>query len=115
MITGTLPPVSNKASWNERIEFYDDETGDLLSLSEAYEIEATIRNQQCETEVIKLTKSSGRIVVSEDSLSAEFTVTRSEMASLQPKTYEVGIRIIYSDDTDEQQIFLGYLPVLNGL
>lgn len=113
MLQGTLPPRSNKANWGETIELYDDDTNAAMDLSTAEDIIVSVRDE-CST-VLSAKLSGGTVTLADDGLSASFNFTAGQMGGLCPKTYEFGIRIIFVDQDNELQLFLGYVPVLRGL
>ena len=117
MITGTLDPVSNAATWKDTIEFTDDETGEPYfdysdSATHPTEITLKLRDQENGNTVLDISLTDGDIVLADDGI-AEFTVSAETMAGLLPKTYTVGVLYTYDDIT--KQLILGSLPVLEGL
>lgn len=124
MQRGTLPEVSNKASLEEQIEFLDADTSEPIDLSSCLDIVVTIApggSDQARTgyraagTILTASLVSGGLTLAPDGLSATLKFSRSQMALLGPRTYEVGARLIFVDDEDEQQVLLGYLPVAEGL
>ena len=117
MITGTLDPVSNAATWTDTIEFYDDETGEAYfdysnSATHPSEITLKLRDESNGSTVLEISLSDGDIVLADDGI-AEFTVASTTMDDLEAKTYTVGV--LYTFDDVVTQLILGSLPVKEGL
>jgi hypothetical protein len=115
MLTGTLEPVSNAETWQDNIEFYDDETGDAYSLASATEITLKLRDRESGSTVLSGSMTGGEIDIvgaAADGV-VQFTFAASTMSALDPKTYEVGVLLSTSSLT--RQLILGTLPVLEGL
>ena len=110
----TLPATSNRASWSEQIEFLDSETSEAMHLGLAQDIIVTISNNRCGHQ-LQASLIGGEIVMEPDFLSVTVSFTRSQMQGLRPMTYDIGARIVFVDDLDEQQVMLGHLPVVEGL
>jgi hypothetical protein len=111
MYVGSLPPISNRASWLFSSEVVDDETGELIDLS-GLTITLEVREQACGRTVLSATTGNGKVTTPSMGLfSASFT--RDEMAALCAQTYDVGATI--SDDTDTAQFIIGTVPVLDGV
>ena len=125
MRRGTLPEVSNKASFEEQIEFIDTDTSEPISVANTVDIIVTVAPGGDDQARTGYRTRSGRTLVaslltdgielSPDGLSFTLRFTRSQMATLSPMTYEIGARIVFVPDENEQQVLLGYLPVLEGL
>ena len=113
MYQGTLPPVSNKESWSETVELYDDTTGEKIDLSGAVDI--IVKVQDDGADVLSASLLGGTVSLSSDNLTASFTFSASQMGALEAKTHDLGIRIVNTDDTDVIQLVLGQLPVLDGI
>lgn len=114
MLTGTLPDRSNKANWLQSIEVWDDDAGAAVDLSTAADITVALRDENG-SEALSAKLSAGTVTLAADNLSASFNFTRSQMQALCAKTYEVGIRVVFITDTDEQQLVLGRISILKGL
>ena len=115
MFLGTLDPASNRATWSESFELTDSETGDPISLSAVDEITLEVRDMETQSAVLSGTKTGGDIVVVGAATDGTFQwrFEASQMRALKAKTFEVGCVIEQDDDT--VQIFIGYLPVLDGI
>lgn len=113
MLMGTLPPRSNRASWTDVIELTDEDTGDLIDVSTGInEITVRLRDPETRAEVLSKALSASEIVVISTGI-VQFSFSSSEMGSLCPKTYELGCLVTSSEGIE--QIFLGRVPVLEGL
>lgn len=112
MLTGTLTPVSNQADWIECYELVDDDTGDLIDISDATEIVVEIKD--CPNgRHARLTSSLEDATVSHVSTGIfQWVFTASQMSGLCAGTYDVRARITKDDIVT--QLFIGYLPVLDG-
>jgi hypothetical protein len=112
MLTGTLPPVSNKADWIEEYELYDDETGDPLDISGADEITVSVRDAKSRSVLLTATLSGGSIAHAETGV-FRWTFAAESMRSLCPKTYEIGMTMLLNDVTT--QLLIGHVPVVDGV
>ena len=114
-LRGPLYQISNLETWTDVIELFDDDSGDAVNLSSASDFIVSVRDAYDMSTYITASLTGGQIVRASDSLSANLTVPRSTMQTLQPKTYDIGLRVIWTTDTNEKQYILGQLAVLNGL
>lgn len=116
MKIGALDPVSNAETWIDNLEFYDDGTGVAWDVSLITEVTIKVRDTQNQSVVLQGSLTGGEVdligVAADGTYRFEFTAT--QMAALDPKTYEVGVLATTSDGR-VSQLILGYLPVLNGL
>jgi hypothetical protein len=115
MITGTLEPVSNRETWEDEIEFYDDETGAVYDLTDVTEITLKLRDEQSGCEVLSGSMTGGQIAIAGDADDGviQFTFAASTMNGLCAKTYTVGL--LLSTATATRQLILGNLPIVEGL
>ena len=111
MFTGTLAPVSNADDWIDSVEVTDEETGDLIDISGATEIEINVRDQATRANRLAGSLTGGEITRPETGVFA-WSFTAAEMGALCAGTYEVVIRI--EIDAISTALVLGTLPVLNG-
>lgn len=112
MFTGTLPPVSNRATWTDDYELRDIETGDLIDLSTATEITIEARALSSASPELTLSLTGGDITIVGTGV-FEWRAEASAMRNLCAKTYEIGCTIEIGDDT--AQLIIGRLPVLDGI
>lgn len=115
MLRGSLGSISNKASWRDVIEIADEDDNDPVDLSAAEEIELTLRSRLTGSETVVASLTDATITLAADDLSASFAVPRSTMSGFDAGEYEVGLRIVWTDDTDESQEILGSISILEGL
>jgi hypothetical protein len=112
MYLGSLPVASNRATYNQDFQLYDedDEGIDLTGAT----ITLEIRKPGCSSAELTATTTNGKIVVTDtDEGQFELTFTASDMRNLDPMTYECGITITQNGETI--QYFIGTLPVLDGI
>lgn len=111
----TLDEVSNKETWQDIIEFFDDDTG------EAYfdyddddtwpdEITMKLRDEDTGATVLSGSLTGGELVIVSD---GDVQFTFSDLSGLPAKTYTVGL--LWEADGITKQMILGRLPVLEGL
>ena len=103
MFTGSLPPASNRADWSEVFELFDDETGDLLDLTDAT-ITFEIRDGCWRL-------AATVVVITTGTFSASFT--KDQFRNLCAGTYDAGCMVTINDTTTQE--FIGTLPVLDGV
>lgn len=117
MLTGPLPPISNLATWRDTAELRDAETGELIDLeTDIEEITVTIRDPRSESDELAATLSGDAITVLGVGV-FEFVFTAEEMSNLDPKTYEIGCLVKFTDASggDTEQVILGTISVIRGL
>ena len=113
MYIGSLPQASNRATYTQDFQIYDDEDNEGINLAGAT-ITLEIRRPGCRPPEVAATIDNGRIiVVDENEGQFELSIEVSEMRKLCPMTYECGITIEQNDETT--QYFIGTLPVLDGI
>src|SRR5262245_32971127 len=113
MYIGSLPIASNRATYNQDFQLYDDEDDKGVDLTGAA-ITLEVRKPGCSAAELTATTSNGKIVVADtDEGQFELTFTASDMRHLDPMTYACGITITQHDET--VQYFIGTLPVLDGI
>lgn len=112
MYTGTLDPVSNRATWIVNYEITDVETGDLIDLSGVDEITIEIRDPKTQSAILTGTKTGGDIVISDTGVFT-WTFSATDMRTLCAKTYEVGCTL--TDNSETVQLMIGTLPVYDGV
>lgn len=108
MYIGSLPVASNRATYSQEFQLYDDEDGEGVSLADAT---ITVELREPGTETALLT---GTTTVTDESAGA-FTLsfTTTQMRTLCAMQYEIGITIEQNDETI--QYLIGTLPVLDGI
>ncbi len=110
---GSLQPVSNRATWTESVQVYNDEDGQPFDISNATDIELQVRDPACCAAVLTATKSGGSIVLEPSTGVFTFTFSKDQMGSLCAKTYDVGCVATVNGETI--QLVIGTLPVLEGV
>jgi outer membrane protein assembly factor BamB len=113
MYIGSLPPASNRATYQQDFQIYDDEDDEGVDLTGAA-ITVELRRPDCASGELTATTANGKVVVTDtDEGQFELTFTVSDMRNLDPMTYECGITIVQNDETT--QFFIGTLAVLDGI
>lgn len=113
-MTDRLDPVSNAETWQDTIEFYDDDDGEAFfpEGSPPDEITMKLRDPDSGEIVLSGALSTGELVVSADGV-VNFTFSKAAMNNLYPKQYEVGV--LYTDEGVTRQAILGTISILSGL
>lgn len=111
MFTGSLAPVSNADDWIDSFELTDAETGDLIDISTATEIEINVRDRKSRTNRLSGSLTGGEITRPQTGI-FQWSFDADEMATLCTGTYEVVMRI--EIDAISTALVIGTLPVVNG-
>ena len=113
MHIGNLPVASNRASYRQDFQVYDDETDEGIDLTDAV-ITLAIRRPGCTSPELTATTADGRIVITgADDGRFELTFGDADMRALDQMSYECGITI--EQNGDVVQYFIGSLPVMDGV
>ncbi len=112
MITGTLSPVSNKATWKETFKLTDSEDGDAIDISGAEEITISIRDPKSRCILLTGSLSDGDITIVDDG-TFQLLFDDDTMGALSAKTYDIGCTIKIDGETT--QLLVGKLPVVDGV
>lgn len=114
MYVGSLPVASNRATYQQDFQLYDDEDNEGLSLTDAT-ITLVIRKPGCTSAEITATNGSdAQIVVTDEATGTfELTIPVATMRNLDQMTYECGITLTQNDETT--QFFIGNFAVLDGI
>lgn len=113
MLEGNLRPTSNLATWSDRLELYDSETGQPIDLVEqVVAISMALRDIYTGTVVLKGDLLDGTVWVVNPGL-IEWSFPPETMAGLDPKAYDVGCLVEMAGETI--QVLLGHLSVKRGL
>ena|ERR1017187_5874913 len=124
-----FPAITNRESWSPQFTLYDDETGDLLDLTNlTFQLE--VRNLRrrdydasgygpsygygtadYQTPILTASLGNGITVTGPGTFEVFFSET--QMSTLSPDTYSVACTV--NDGTNVRQLFLGRLPVLDGM
>lgn len=106
MYTGSLKPTTNRQTWSEIFELFDDETNEAIDLTGATVV-MQFREQNCCTPRV----SASITIV--DTGKFEARIELDTMRSLCPQTYDVGCTIERDGETVE--IFVGTIAVVDGV
>jgi hypothetical protein len=112
MYIGSLPAASNRATYTQDFQLYDDDNDEGVSLAAAT-IVLEVRKPGTTTALLHAMNGSGITVTDEDGGGFTLRFTVDEMRALCAGTYECGITVEQSGDTT--QFFIGTLPVLDGI
>lgn len=131
-----FPQVSNRESWNQIVQIADDDTGDLIQLTDSnnsplyaitLEISAAGPNHgyggygpnptpyyECDgAPIISATLANYIAIV--DTGTIQISIPKSVMTTLQrTRTYDVFLTIDPNNEDDGRQLLIGKLPVLFG-
>jgi hypothetical protein len=108
---GRLELQSNRATFQREFQIVDDDTGDLLDLTDKAIIFEVKHPTECRA-LLSATIDNGKVVVV-DLGTFIVTFARSEMTGLCPGTYDLGITI--GDDDETGQALIGTLPIAGGV
>lgn len=111
MYTGPLAPTSNRADWRFNIELLTP-TNDFVDFTGATIIIAITPDEQINP-LITGSNIDGHVTVTGPGAAA-VAFARSEMTTLLPASYKVGITVKLADGVTHQ-IFAGTLPVVDGV
>ena len=128
-----LPQVSNRESFRQIVELADDDTGDLLTLTDGggaalYDIELEITpgsprghfaasfpapyyDDACDPSISASLADYISIV---DTGTILIDIPKSVMEKLRPQTYDVFLTITDTANDDGRQLMIGRLPVFYG-
>jgi hypothetical protein len=110
MYTETLPPRSNRATWDDSLQCFEDEQGTPLDISTATEIIVEIADCGCSVLSAKL--SAGQILLGGTTGVFSFVFSATQMGSLCAKTYDFNVLVTVNGET--LQAVAAQLPVING-
>ncbi len=109
MYTGTLPPVSNRATWSEDVQCFDDESNSAIDISAATAIEFEVRDG---CNAVLTATYPGTITLGGTTGVFSFAFTADQMRALCAKTYDIGCTVTLAGETI--QVIAGQLPVTDG-
>lgn len=130
-----FPQISNRESWNQIIQLADDDTGDLIKLTDInnnplYSITLEISAAGPPTSfggygvapspyydwggapVITATLADYISII--DTGTIQIAIPKSKMTPLRARTYDVFLTIDPNNTDDGRQLLIGKLPVLYG-
>jgi hypothetical protein len=109
MYKGTLPPVSNRATWSESIECFDDEDNTPIDISQATEI--IVQVSDCGCVKLKASLTEGTVTFGATGVFS-FTFSKAQMGALCAKTYDFDCLVTMAGETE--QPIAAQLPVIEG-
>jgi hypothetical protein len=112
MISGSLPPTSNRETLNLQIEFYDDEAGNLIDVASLSEAVIAVAPVGVRSPVLTARLSAGQIAQTETGI-IECTFSADQMHGLCSGTYDIGGTL--TKDGETVQFLIGTLPVYDGI
>jgi hypothetical protein len=113
MYQGSIPTGSNRATYNQDFQIFDDESGDGLDLTDAV-ITFEVRRPGCASAELSATTTNGSIVITDsDEGQFELTLTATQMRTLCAQQYEVGLTILQNGETT--QFIAGTFAVIDGI
>lgn len=112
MISGSLPPASNRETLNLQIEFYDEETDEPIDVATATEAVIAVAPAGCRSPVLTARLSAGQIEQTETGV-IECTFSADQMSGLCAGTYDIGGTL--TKDNETVQFLIGTLPVYDGI
>jgi len=111
--SATLDPVTNRETWIDAVQFFDQETNETLDLEGKIDSATiTLREQGSKAQVLSGTIADGTIVVLPDGV-IQWEFSADEMGSLCNRTYDIGA--ILTKDGQTVEFLLGSIPVLDGV
>ena len=112
MYGGSFDSQSNRADWEGSIYLYDGDVGadEYIDLT-GCTVTLSLRNERDGLELSATTDDA--TITFPDNGYISWVFTASQMASLCPGTYKVGIRISRDDKT--MQLLIGTLPIVEGV
>lgn len=110
---GQLNPVSTREDWIDHFTFKDNDTGELIPLTDVELTFAVSPKGSRAYPCLLATIANGKLVVNGDPTIATLTFTVDEVRQLRPGEYDVGLTMLRDGVTT--QIFRGRLPVTDGI
>lgn len=112
-LQAVFDPVSNRETWVEAVQFYDQETGDTLDLEGNIDaVTITVREQSSKSQVLSGTLADETVAVLADGV-IQWEFSADQMGALCNRTYDVGATL--TKDGQTVQFILGSIPVLDGI
>jgi hypothetical protein len=112
MHIGSLPAASNRATYAQDFQLYDDENDEGSSLAAAT-IVFELRRPGTTAALLSATNDSGITITDEAGGGFALRFAADQMRALCAGTYECGITVMQNGDTT--QFFIGTLPVMDGI
>lgn len=112
-LQATFDPVSNKETWVEAVQFFDQETSETLDLEGNVDaVTIAIREQGTKSQVLSGTLADETVEILPDGV-IQWEFSDDQMGSLCNRTYDIGATL--EKDGQTVQFILGTLPVLDGV
>jgi hypothetical protein len=110
--TGSLPPTSNRETWQLVITLTDPDTNTAPDLTGAT---ATMGLRPDEQSLCLLTGSTsdGHLTIDADAGTLTILFSDTEMKSLSPGEYDIGVMLTVDGQT--HQLIAATLPVIDGV
>jgi hypothetical protein len=112
MYIGSLPAGSNRATYVQAFQVFDNDDNEGVTL-EGATITAEVRRPGCTSAELSAAIGSGITVTDEDEGQFELKFTVDQMRNLCALQYEIGMVITQDDET--VQYIAGTLPVVDGI
>lgn len=112
MYDAQFSPVSNRADWHMPFEIINDDTGLAITDFSDVSVILEVRKRDYYDRAITASTANGKIVDLGTGV-LEMRIPRSEMTSVCPGTYEIGVTIERDDFTS--QYLIGLLPIVDGI
>lgn len=113
MHIGTLDPISNRQSWIQDFQVVDADSDEGFDITAATAIVLQVSDPRTKASVLSASLDNGRITRPGDTGVFRVTFAPSEMGAVCAKTYDIGITV--TADSETSQLFIGTLPVLDGI
>lgn len=109
-----MKAVSNRATWSEAVEIFDDTTDAPLDISAATEIKLQVHEDDpfCRSPRLSASLTGGTITIENQTGVFTFEFSASQMNGLCPRTYKVGAIAVVAGKTI--QLLIGNLPIVEG-
>lgn len=110
----TMKAVSNRATWSEAVEIFDDSTGAPLDISAATEIKLQVHETDpfCRSPLLSASLTGGTVTIEDQTGVFTFEFSAEQMSRLCPRTYKVGATATVTGKVI--QLLIGNLPVVEG-
>ncbi|RTL52893.1 MAG: hypothetical protein EKK40_07020 [Bradyrhizobiaceae bacterium] len=110
MFTGSLGEFSNREDWEMIFDVVDDDTGDMIDLSDASIVFQANRKHDGNSPILATTDNGAITLV--DTGAFRIFISRDQVTNLEQGQYEAGISITNAGQTIQE--FTGALDVQKG-
>ena len=108
-----LPPVSNREDWDEQVELFDPDTGEVQDLSTVTALELVLWDPDSRATMFTLSLGSGLTIASAENGIIALHVAEAAMNALMPKNYAFRLGMTLGGAVKDI-ILPGILPVEDG-